>query len=385
MIVKVAENIISPLGVGVEENFARIKAKESAIRRYVGKRGIPEPFTASLFEDGVIERMFVEESVDRNTAYTLFEQAAILSVQRALRDCPQIDPSSDRVLFAVSTTKGNVDLLDNRAGFEPEREYLGVAAGYISRYFGNMNTPVVVSNACASGACAQLAAFRFLKSGKYDYVIVVGADIQSKFIVTGFQSFKALATDGCRPFDSERCGLNPGEAAATIIYADKDERDVAARDWALIKGAIRNDANHISGPSRTGEGCYRALMSILKDESTDDIAVINAHGTATLYNDEMESIAIDRAGLTDIPVNSLKGYYGHTMGAAGILETLLTQRALEDGLVLGTRGFANSGVSRPIVVSGEHSATLKRSFVKMLSGFGGCNAALLFRQGGGLC
>lgn len=382
MIVKVAENIISPLGLTTDENFARVEAKESVIRRYEGVRGIPEPFAASLFGEGVIEGLFAEESRDLATQYTLFEKAAILSVQRALAGTADTDPASERVLFIVSTTKGNVDLLGNPAGFDPERAYLGAAASAISRYFGNPNRPVVVSNACASGACAQLAAWRYINAGICDTAIVVGADVQSKFIVTGFQSFKALAPEACRPFDSERCGLNPGEAAATIIYTRRSE--AGDNDWVLVKGAIRNDANHISGPSRTGEGCYRALQQILQGEERSRIAVVSAHGTATGYNDEMESIAIARAGLLGIPVNSLKGYYGHTMGAAGILETLLTQRALEQGIVLGTRGFRTHGVSEPITVTSEHQRSGKRQFIKMLSGFGGCNAALLFKQGGEL-
>lgn len=382
MIVKVAGNILSPLGLTTDENFAQIMAKRSAIRRYEGVRGIPEPFAASLFEDGVLDTLFAKESRDTATAYTLFEKALILSIQRALAETADTDPSSERVMFIISTTKGNVDLLGNPAGFDPERAYLGAAASAVSRYFGNPNRPVVVSNACASGACAQLAAWRYLNSGICDTAIVAGADIQSKFIVTGFQSFKALSPEGCRPFDSERCGLNPGEAAATIIYTRRSE--VAADDWVLVKGAIRNDANHISGPSRTGEGCYRALQQILQGEERERIAVINAHGTATNYNDEMESIALARAGLLGIPVNSLKGYYGHTMGAAGILETLLTQRALESDTVLGTRGFRTHGVSEPITVTGEHRQSRKRQFIKMLSGFGGCNAALLFKQGGEL-
>lgn len=382
MIVKVAENIISPLGLTTEENFARVCAKESAIARYEGVRGVPEPFTASLFAEGAVDEVFDDGRTECATEYTTFEKLAIASVRRALADAPQIDPSSERVLFVVSTTKGNVELLEDIRGFEAERVYLGVAARYISRCFGNPNPPVVVSNACASGACAQLAAWRYLTAGYCDYVVVVGAEVQSKFIVTGFQSFKALAAEDCRPFDRNRCGLNPGEAAATVIYARREE--ASPSEWVLVRGAIRNDANHISGPSRTGEGCYRALMSILDGERPEELAVVNAHGTATNYNDEMESIAIERAGLTAVPVNSLKGYYGHTMGAAGILETLLTQRALDEGMILGTRGFGTLGVSRPVRVSAEHSQTDKRSFVKMLSGFGGCNAALLFKQGGGL-
>ena len=138
-----------------------------------------------------------------------------------------------------------------------------------------------------------------------------------------------------------------------------------------------NDANHISGPSRTGEGSYRCLQAL--DIDKVELAFVSVHGTSTLYNDEMESIALDRAGLSEVPMFSLKGIYGHTMGAAGVLETILSMQAVEHGVVYGTRGFDTLGVSRQVSVSAEMRTTDKQSFVKLLSGFGGCNAAMKFR------
>ena len=121
---------------------------------------------------------------------------------------------------------------------------------------------------------------------------------------------------------------------------------------------------------------------MLGDLNPDQLAFINTHGTATLYNDEMESVAIERAGLSNVPVNGLKGYYGHTMGAAGILETILSMWAVDDHTILATRGFENLGVTHPLVLSSENRQTDKRAFIKLLSGFGGCNAALLLAKGG---
>ena len=224
---------------------------------------------------------------------------------------------------------------------------------------------------------------RNLESCCFDYVLTVGCDVQSAFIVSGFQSFKALSPEPCKPFDANRCGLNLGDAAATIIYTRKER--VNPNEWVACRGAIRNDANHISGPSRTGEGSYRALKVALGDVNPDQIAFINAHGTATMYNDEMESVAIERAGLSKVPVNGLKGYYGHTMGAAGILETILSMYAIDEHNILATRGYETLGVTQPLVLSNQNQATEKRMFIKLLSGFGGCNAALLFAKGGLSC
>jgi len=378
MIVKVSDNIISPLGMTTAENYAAVKAGRSELKRHDGLWQLPEPFTASLMDREVVNETAADLHIDDR--YTFFEKMIILSAVKALEQT-DIDPTSDSVLFILSTTKGNVFLLDKReTGFPSERVLLGLAAKQMTDYFHNPNTPIVVSNACISGVCAQIQAMRELESGRFDYVVTVGADVQSAFIVSGFQSFKALSVDPCKPFDAKRTGLNLGDAAATIIYTRKDE--VNENDWVACRGAIRNDANHISGPSRTGEGSYRALKVALGDMSPDKIAFINAHGTATLYNDEMESFAIERAGLSKVPVNGLKGYYGHTMGAAGILETILSMQAIDDHNILATKGYETMGVTHPLVLSNQNQFTDKRAFIKLLSGFGGCNAALLFAKGG---
>ena len=373
MIRKIADNIYSPLGVTTAENYAAVKQGRSMLRSYpAGTMDLPEAFTASLFDWGRVEPL---------DGYTRFERIVIQSVGRALAQT-DIDVHSDRVLFVLSTTKGNVELLDSRSQqFPADRVLPGVAARVVAAYFGFNRQPLVVSNACISGLSAQITAMRLIESGACDVAVVCGADVQSRFIISGFGSFKALSPMECRPFDIERLGLNLGEAAATVIYERREERGERI-EWFAVRGAVRNDAFHISGPSPKGEGSYRAIRAALGDTPADELAFINVHGTSTMYNDEMESAAIDRAGLLDVPVNSLKGYYGHTMGAAGVLETILSMAAVDDGCILGTRGYEELGVSHRVRVSGQHAATTKQSFLKLLSGFGGCNAAMLFKKGG---
>ena len=347
MIVKVSDNIISPLGMTTAENYVAVKTGHSELKRHDGLWQLPEPFTVSLMDREAVNEKAAQLQIDDR--YTFFEKMIILSAAKALQQT-DIDPTSDSVLFILSTTKGNVFLLDKReTDFPAERVLLGLAAKQMTDYFHNPNTPIVVSNACISGVCAQIQAMRELESGRFDYVVTVGADVQSAFIVSGFQSFKALSVDPCKPFDANRTGLNLGDAAATLIYTRKAE--VNENDWVVCRGAIRNDANHISGPSRTGEGSYKALKVALGEVSTDKIAFINTHGTATLYNDEMESFAIERAGLSSVPVNGLKGYYGHTMGAAGILESILSMQAIDDHNILATKGYETIGVTHPLVLS----------------------------------
>lgn len=378
MIVKIADNITSPLGSTTRENYEAVLARQSRLSFYDDKWGVQEPFMASLFDEGYIDARFSTLCGDVNS-YSRFEKACILSISEALSNAPDFDVASPRTALIVSTTKGNVEQLGDDS--VPDNVYLGIAAQNIGKFFGKKESPIVVSNACISGVCAQIVAQRALESHRYDTAIVVGADVQSRFIISGFQSFKALSQEECKPFDANRKGLNLGEAAATIIY-QRHSSSHEENSWYAIRGAIRNDANHISGPSRTGEGCFRAMQACIKDFALDRIGLINVHGTATMYNDEMEAIAIGRMGLTETPVNTFKGYYGHTMGAAGVLETILSMCSLDHGTILETRGYETLGVSVPINVTSKHIETNADTFVKIMSGFGGCNAAMLFTKGG---
>ena len=361
-VVCIGESILSPLGATPAENFAAVCRGESALQRYEGMFGVREPFVASLMDR---ERWTVP-------GRTFFDSLVIEAARRAV-EAAGIDAASPRTAYVLSTIKGNIEFIDT------QDVTLACSARRLTDAFGNPNPAVVVSNACISGLAALLQGRRMLLSGGYDHVVVVGAEVQSRFIVTGFQSLKALSEAPCKPFDAARDGLNLGEAAAAAVLGFGEE------GWELVDGAVRNDANHISGPSRTGEGSYKALRYVLRHTSPEELAFVNVHGTSTLYNDEMEAIAIDRAGLLDVPVNALKGTFGHTMGAAGILESILSMHAVDAGLVLPTRGFSALGVSRPVRVSALAGATDKRAFVKLLSGFGGVNGALLFRKGGAGC
>lgn len=371
----IADNVVSPLGVTSAANYEAVKAGCSGLARYEGMGNITTPFVLSRIDRDVVDGLCSNLGIETK-AYTFFEKMVLASAAQAVRDAG-IDARSERVLFIFSTTKGNVSLLGDAQGFPSDRVLLGVAARQVTAWMGNPNPPIVICNACISGVVAQIEAMRALRSGKYDYAVVTGADEQSPFIISGFLSFKAMSDAPCRPFDKERKGLNLGECAATVVL---EATDAVSEGWELKTGAIRNDANHISGPSRTGEGSYLALREVLKECSMDDLAFVNVHGTATAYNDEMESIAIYRAGLIDVPVTGLKGCYGHTMGAAGVVESILSMYAVQDGTVLATRGYSECGVSYPVNVSAECRKTTGSSFIKLLSGFGGCNAALLYEK-----
>ncbi len=361
-VICMGDSILSPLGETVTENFEAVLRGESALQLHAGTFGVKEPFVGSL----------MGRSRWQVSGLSFFDSIVVEAARRAV-EAAGIDPASPRTAFVLSSIKGNIEHIGT------QDVTLAASARKLVDAFGNPNPPVVVSNACISGLAALLQGRRMLLGGGLDHVVVVGAEVQSRFIVTGFQSLKALSEAPCKPFDAHRDGLNLGEAAAAVVLGFGDA------GWELVDGAVRNDANHISGPSRTGEGSYKALRYVLRHITPEELAFVNVHGTSTLYNDEMESIAIDRAGLIGVPVNALKGYFGHTMGAAGILESILSMRAVDAGIVLPTRGFTELGVSRPVKVSAEAGVTDRKAFVKLLSGFGGVNGALLFRKGGPTC
>lgn len=376
MVTCVADNILSPLGYDSAGNFDAVMAGRTMLRLHEGVFGVPEPFCASLFDRAEVSAM-AYDSIDEASRFTFFEQLCILSADMAVRESG-LSPDRDDVVFVLSTTKGNVGYL--AGSLHDARCFLSESAAKIARYFGNRETPVVVSNACVSGVCAQIAAVRAILSGRYQYAVVIGCDVLSKFIISGFQSFKALSQECCRPYDRDRTGLNLGEAAGTMILGFSDSSDDVV--WRYCAASNHNDANHISGPSRTGEGAFRVLSDILSQVDRNEVGFLNAHGTATAYNDEMESIAVHRAGLDGVPVTGLKGYYGHTLGAAGVIETILSMKAIDHGVVLPTRGYAAPGTTYKPDVSPDVRFTGRAGFIKILSGFGGSNAGIAYRKGG---
>ncbi len=371
MIYRLADNIISPLGETTDENYQAVKVGRSALNQCKGKWGVPDSYTASFFTQE-------QEKAHSIDGLTRFESLAFLSASRAVKDAG-IDVRGSQTVFILSTTKANIELLTEDAdGYVPM--YPGETAERISKRLGVSTSPITVCNACTSGLSAIILAMRLLEANFYSQAIVCGADVLSKFTVSGFLSLKALAEDACRPFDIERLGLNLGEAAATLVL--QRGKDIASdavpstKSWRFVQGAIRNDAFHVSSPSKNGEGAKLALEAVLHDVPNENLALVNAHGTATMFNDQMESVALERVGLNSVPVNGLKGYFGHTLGAAGILETIITMAALDDNTILATRGFSECGVSGKILVPTQNTETSKTGFIKMISGFGGCNAAL---------
>lgn len=329
-------------------------------------------FTA-IIENELLNNSFAQQTKLNPAHFTRLEKMCIISARDVLNKSG-VDVKNKRTLFIFSTTKGNIDLLEgNQPEIEENRVYLHKTAQVISTYFGFVNEPIVVSNACISGLLAIIMAKRFLASNQYDNIIVTGTDVVSTFTLSGFGCLGALSNKACKPFDKNRTGINLGEAAASILISNQQKE----AGVEIVSACSANDANHISGPSRTGQGLYQCLQKVLEGNVIPDF--INAHGTATEFNDEMESIAFSRAGIQNIPVNSLKGYYGHTLGAAGVLESIFCAESLRQGRTIASVGFKNTGTSVALNIITKTENKKNASCLKTASGFGGCNAAVLYR------
>lgn len=374
----VSDNIVSPVGRSSQENFERLVAGVSGIQQHQSAIS-PEPFYASLLGEEAIGLL---SDADPGK-YTRFEQLLISSIQNALSAAP-VSCADERTILIISSTKGNIGLIEK----EPvstatlERVALHHSARLVAQYFHCTTRPLVVSHACISGLVALITGMRLLQAGRFDHAIVTGADLITQFILSGFQSFHAVSELPCKPFDADRNGITLGEAGATVVLSVRKPED--NNGICLRGGAISNDANHISGPSRTGAELHQAIETAIAEAGVEKSAIdfISAHGTATIYNDEMEAKAITLSGLEQVPVNSLKGYYGHTLGAAGLIETVASVHSLKANTLLPTPGFKTPGTSMPVNISQIIQTGNYHTFLKTASGFGGCNAAVVVQKTG---
>lgn len=398
-----AHTLISSLGFGISENRKAIHDYRSGIRMQEAGRISDSPILAGMIDSVELEKRAKEQLEKRAkelviSSYTRLEQLFILTIQEVISQSGVNLQEPDCALL-LSTTKGNIDLLSvqekrtspnepgdsvqstiDNSSFLQELSvdspaFLWKMAERIGNFFEAANQVEVISNACISGVSALVVAKRWIESGRYKRVIVAGGDILSHFITSGFLSFRSVSAHRCRPYDIQRDGLSLGEACGAVLL----ETQGNINHIILSGGAISNDANHISGPSRTGDGLALAINQAMEEAGAlpEDISFINAHGTATVYNDEMESKAIHLAGLSAVPVNSLKPYFGHTLGASGIIETILCIEQLKEGIYYGTLGYETLGVPMPITVYSTHQPMPMKCCIKTASGFGGCNAALV--------
>lgn len=367
-------NCITPLGFDVQSNVEAIVRGDSGIQLHENASLMPIPFYASIINDEKINSAFAKISAD--TKYTRLEKMMILALESIIKKSA-IELNS-KTAFILSTTKGNVTALKENSEESFNNAHLDVLAQNVADFFQFKTQPIVVSNACVSGILAVSVAKRMIQSELYDNIFVIAGDEVSEFVLSGFNSFQAMSDSPCKPYSKNRTGVSLGEAtAAVLISAEAKNAKIK-----VIGDSSINDANHISGPSRTGEGLYRSIQNALKEAQIEvyKIDYISAHGTATPFNDEMEAIALNRLSLQNVPINSLKGFYGHTLGASGLLETVIGIESVNQNILFESKGFDEIGASEPINIIEKNEEANIEYFLKTASGFGGCNTAVVFEK-----
>lgn len=369
----IATNALSDLGLTSDNHWNKIAQLQSGIGFYEDESLSTSPFWGSQISPQAWQ--IIHEQTKSDQVLLPFEQMCVYSAKEALATLEEEIDFSETV-FILSTTKGNIEWLGS---IPDEQVFPATSASKISSVLGCHQNYHVVSHACISGVVACLYAQRLLESGRFKHAIVTGADRFSRFVLSGFQSFQAVANEACRPFDAKRSGINLGEAASTIVFSTDNRFDPLAR---LIAGSTSNDANHISGPSRTGEELALAIQQSLRAAHLDaaDIDMISAHGTATLFNDEMEAKAFTLANLNHTPIHSLKGYVGHTLGAAGLIESTLIIEAIKHQQLIASLGYDQHGVSEPLNITKQPERKHITTVLKTASGFGGCNATAIWQK-----
>lgn len=347
-------SLVTPLGSSVQENLDALKTNVSGVK-VVSNSGFKGENWPLAKIDTITENRF--STLLLNSLIELksnFDNAIL---------------QSEKTLFIISTTKADIENF-------PEDTF-SVINEVLYSELGIKNKPIIVSNACISGVVAINLAADYIRLEKFIDVIVVGIDVVSEFVINGFQSLFALSDEIARPFDKTRKGISLGEGVGIVLLSsNKRNSNFHAK---YINGSSSNDANHISGPSRTGEGLVRSINETLKRSNIEKntINFISAHGTGTLYNDEMESIAFQRTELNTIPMNSLKGYFGHTLGAAGVIETIVSMLSMEHNILFQSLGFSEVGTTEKLNLIEKNEFHEINCVLKTASGFGGGNASLI--------
>lgn len=374
---------ITAVGVGVEALRGAMRTNRIGL----AKSG---RFGDGRFQSNVVGAAILNGKEYDDPAYELARQALREAREQARSVLQSVAP--ERVGFVLATTKANIEamerLSDGRDCSPMARRHLqgDLLAADLAAEHDARGTVQCVSNACVSGLIGIQQGARLIQRGDSDMVMVVGVDHLSAFVLAGFSALKALDPAGCRPFDRDRAGLSPGEAGAAVVLARKSLIQKSTNPSIRILGwGSSNDANHITGPSRDGSGLSHAIHGALNSAKIEpkEIDYINAHGTGTPFNDAMESAAL-RAVFGDScpPVSGSKGMLGHTLGAAGVVETILCVLAMQERWLPGTPGLKVVAVGAPASLVREARAANRMNCVlKMNTGFGGVNGAIVLGYG----
>ncbi len=388
----VAAGIVSPLGFGLTETLTSLREGRdciSAVTRFPVEHCRCK--TAGQVSDerltGAGKPQLRSERLHR------VAQMMILALEEALNQAPGFQPD----LSVVGTTSGGMTFGEEyyrslKGGRTSRHQAASLIANYTPQKpvmdaqeaFGLTSPCQVIANACASGTNAIGHAFDCVRSGRYGRVLAGGYDALSELVFVGFDSLQASTAERCRPFDRERTGLVLGEGAAILLLENFDAAQArGAKILAEIIGyGISTDNHHLTQPNPTGSGPRQAMEGALQSASilAAEIDYINAHGTATPFNDAAEGKAI--AELFDgVAVSSTKGMMGHSLGAAGAIEAIISILALQNQFLAPNINFRNGDANLNLNIIANSSQPGKlRTVLSNSFGFGGTNASVIIRS-----
>jgi 3-oxoacyl-[acyl-carrier-protein] synthase II len=355
-------------------------------------RGLKACWDGLLSNKTAIKKFSRFPPVDFSTSYAAMidgvlpgTDSLVWQMLKPLLESGRKDIPKDACLI-LSTAVGEIDFLERAvlSDGDVSESNLKNLLEKVGNFLGLSQGGILVSAACASSSAAVAIAADMISSGKKDCCLIVACDGVSEFVYSGFSSLMGLDKVPARPFDRARAGLSLGEGAGYILLMSEEraKREAKKINAKVIGWGMSNDSNHMTSPSREGNGLAAAIKQALSKAkiSASDIGSICAHGTGTLYNDLMEMKAFQKVFLNPIPVYSVKGATGHTLGAAGLLEIIICIKSLQEKLIPGTVGLS---LADDEAVGWVNSGAIKCDNSLTLSvnaGFGGVNAAVVISK-----
>lgn len=387
----VAAGIISPLGSGLTETLYSLQTARDCITP-VTRFAVDQCRCKTAGQVADEQLRPIQKKGRRLARLHRASHMMIGALEEALAQSPEFKPE----LTVIGTTSGGMSYgedyyrsLDRHraarhsptwlANYPPQKAVIDAQEA-----FGISAPAQVIANACASGTNAIGHAFNCIRSGKYQRVLTGGYDAISELVFVGFDSLQASTPEKCRPFDRERTGMVLGEGAAILLLENWES---AQRRGAKILGeiigyGISTDNHHLTQPDPSGIGPHRAMEDALRSAAigAKEIDYINAHGTATPFNDAAEGKAVGEL-FKNVPVSSTKSMMGHSLGAAGAIESVICLLALQHQFLPANINFRapDEDVDLNIVANESRAASI-RTVLSNSFGFGGTNASIVMRK-----
>jgi 3-oxoacyl-[acyl-carrier-protein] synthase II len=390
----VAAGVVSPLGFGLAETLDSLRRAKDCVTE-VTRFSVAECRCKTAGQ--VADDRLLAGPNKRLRAKRLHRASHMMihALREAMMQVPQFEPQ----LTVIGTTSGGMSYGEQYFRSLCRSGNLRHAPTWIANYptqkaiidaqeevLGVSVPCQVIANACASGTNAIGHAFECVRSGRYQRVLAGGYDALSELVFTGFDSLQASTPEKCRPFDRNRAGMVLGEGAAILALENLElARKRGAPVLAEIVGyGISTDNFHITQPDPSGVGPRQAMERALQSAqiSADEVDYINAQGTATVFNDAAEGKAISQL-FNGVPVSSTKSMMGHSLGAAGAVEAVISLLALRHRFLPPNINFdaLDDGLDLNVVANESRSAVVRMALSNSF-GFGGTNASILMRTVG---